>query len=315
VKLAVIDLSCHSGNTLNLAKQYPNTCVISSTGPDHYAYGGGIANFAGRFNAALTPGKSLEAVFLEARENYADFGFPMISSPQGGEVQARLYEAISPYMYYYNPNSDKQTAFLEREIKDTNHCAPEIHLAKLIREVENLLATVDGGETERTLREFQVGVRKYYDYLATLRADMRKLKFDVALKETEFSNEIKANPLKKIKREQSCVKYNGTQLLTLDFDRMHSYFKDRSIKLKGQESEQAAAILINIENAKKKRNELLTQHPELAGINNFWSNYPTRQQETHVLAVEVALAQRKVYDMLYKRSIATGPNPGRDFKL
>ena len=315
VKLAVIDLSCHSGNTLNLAKQYPGTCVISSTGPEHYAYGGGIANFAGRFNAALAPGRNLEEVFLEARVNYADFGFPMISSPQGGDVQSRLYEAISPYLYYYNPNSDKQTAFLEREIKDTNHCAPENHLAALIREVENLLKVADGGESERTLREFHAGVVNYYDYLAKLRADMRKARFDVALKETEFCTEIKANPLKKIKHEQSCVKYNGTQLATLEFDRMQDYFKGQSTKLKGQDAAQAAATAANIENAKKRRSQLLEQYPELAEIQDFWKKYPMRQQETHVLAVEVGLAQRKVYDMLYKRSTATGANPCRDFKL
>lgn len=315
VKLAVIDLSCHSGNTLNLAKQYPNTCVIASTGPDHYAYGGGISNFSGRFNAAMAPGKSLESVFLEARSNYADFGFPMISSPQGGEVQARLYEAISPYLYYYNPNSDKQTAFLEREIKDTNHCAPELHLASLIREVESLLAVADGGETERTLQEFHAGVLNYYDYLAKLRADMRKAKFDVALKETEFCTEIKPNPSKKVRRENSCIKYTGIQLMTLNFDRMLSYFRSQAAKLKGQEAAQALASINNIELAKKRRSELLAQHPELAQIQNFWSKYPTRQQETHLLAVEVGLAQRKVYDMLYKRSNATGPNPCRDFKL
>ena len=81
IKLAIIDFSCHSGSTLNIANK--NTCVITSTGPNHYGYTGSDQTFTSLFNSKLEKGKSLEEIYLEAREKYFDKSFPMIFSPQG----------------------------------------------------------------------------------------------------------------------------------------------------------------------------------------------------------------------------------------
>ena len=58
VKLAILDFSCHSGNSLALAND--KTCVISSSGPNHYGY----SNFPATFYENMSTGKNLEDVFL-----------------------------------------------------------------------------------------------------------------------------------------------------------------------------------------------------------------------------------------------------------
>ena len=92
IKLAIVDGSCHAGNSLSLANT--NTCVIAASGPKHYAY----SNFADIFAAQMKKGKNLEDVFFETKAQTQGGGFPMISTPEGVEVQDELYPYLTPYM-------------------------------------------------------------------------------------------------------------------------------------------------------------------------------------------------------------------------
>lgn len=314
IKLAIIDLSCHSGNTLNLANK--NTCVISGTGPNHYGYGGGGSTFTGKFNEKLSKGKSLEAVFLEARSDFYDMSFPMISSPQGQDIQKRIYDGITPYLYNYDPKHDKLTPFLEKEFATGEYChAEEIH-QKLITEVESLMSVSNKAGTKEAVDNFKKTANDYYTYLSNLRKDMKDAGFSSLEEKQEFCGAIPKEFVKKLKETKECMTYTNKQLLTLNFDNIITSFTSSAAKAQLPEDRAKYMAMVEfLEKAKIAKAKLIADNPNFANVEKFWESYPDRQSKTNELGFKVARAQQKVYDLLYRNSPATGPNPCRDFIL
>jgi hypothetical protein len=135
IKLGIIDFSCHSGNSIPLGNE--NTCVISASGPNHYAYN----TFATRFYEQMKPGLSLEDVFLKAREGDDTPAFPMISTSIGKKLSDDMYSLFSPFLNYRNSATgiaaDKLTPYLESLSNDANSCKRVSDYAKLISMVES----------------------------------------------------------------------------------------------------------------------------------------------------------------------------------
>lgn len=312
VRLGIVDLSCHSGSTLNLANA--NTCVIAATGPEHFSYGGG-ASFSAKFNQAMQKGRSLEDVFLAARSDYSDTSFPMISTPQGRDVQSRIYELLTPYLYYYDPKEDKQTRYLEREVTDRNACAPQEDLQELVALVDELLRAATGPEAQRELQYFKSSVTNYFTYLAQLRADMRAAGLPQALEKVSFCSPLKSPINRRGQRTRECTEYRVKDLLTLDVDRVQTHFRNLSRSARGEEALIAQAIVANLDQARKKKDELLRANPKLASVDEFWKRYPNRRQETFTMAAHVSKSHQRLFERMYRQSAATGPNPCRDFVL
>lgn len=80
VKLAIVDMSCHSGSTLNLASD--KTCVVSATGD-----GLGYTTSAESIGKNLIRGLSLERAFMRSRRIPVGAA-PQISSPAGKKTYA-----------------------------------------------------------------------------------------------------------------------------------------------------------------------------------------------------------------------------------
>ena len=100
VKLAIMDLSCHSGHTLKLST--PNTCIITGTGTDHPAY----PRFSQNLFNNLKKGVSLEDAFLTARMNESLPDYPMINTNAGNRVSSLEYKNISPFFDYVDAKKD-----------------------------------------------------------------------------------------------------------------------------------------------------------------------------------------------------------------
>lgn len=314
IKLAIIDQSCHSGNTLNLANK--NTCVISGTGPNHYGYGGGGSTFNSRFNEKLAKGKSLEEVFLEARSDFYDMSFPMISSPQGQDIQKRIYDGITPYLYNYDPKHDKLTPFLEKEMTSGEYCNADATHNKLIAEVNTLLTLSATAATKDAVEKFKQTVNEYYNYLAGLRTDMKNAGFTEMDQQQEFCGDIPKQYQAKLHETKKCMKYSNKQLLTLNFDNIiASFTKSANQATLPHDKASYMAMVAFLEKAKIAKAQLIADHPNYANIEKFWESYPDRQNKTNDLGFAVARAQQKVYDLLYRSSTATGPNPCKDFVL
>ena len=146
VKLAIVDASCHSGNSLSLAN--PATCVISASGSKHYGY----TNFAEAFGSRMKKGKNLEEIFLDTRKSVRGLGFPMISSPEGKAVQDDIYPLLTPYMYYHGDyrgmELDKIDTYLKLESNEVGMCKREM-------EYNHLLGVLDLIENVRSINERQ----------------------------------------------------------------------------------------------------------------------------------------------------------------
>ncbi|HXH74702.1 MAG TPA: hypothetical protein VNJ08_07035 [Bacteriovoracaceae bacterium] len=313
VKLAIIDLSCHSGASLPLANS--KTCVITSTGPNHYAYGGSDNTFSARFNKKLAKGKSLDEVFLEARAEYTDMSFPMISSPEGQDVQSRLYDRLTPYMFNFDKEHNKFSPYMEDKVAKGEKCdLPEQHQA-LISEADGILKVVNDDKTKKAIELFKKNVDAYYIYLSAVKNEMFDVGFHDMKKRHNFCTAIPANKKLKLKASDECMNYTNENLLTLDFDKIYKYFEEGSLKDNPVNKIHTLAVMENIKKARVKRDEVLKEHPEYTKIAKFWDSIPDLARRTEELANDVSKSQQKVYEQFYRQSKAPGPNPCRDFVL
>lgn len=85
VKLAILDMSCYSGQTVAHAGRFPKTCVISATSAETVA----VSDFTKSLAQRLKPNQSLEAAFTDARNSVAG-GWPQISGPAGRAAETAL---------------------------------------------------------------------------------------------------------------------------------------------------------------------------------------------------------------------------------
>ncbi|MBY0518237.1 MAG: hypothetical protein K2P81_15110 [Bacteriovoracaceae bacterium] len=312
IKLAVIDLSCHSGSIIPLANS--KTCVITGTGPNHYGYGGGGTTFSGVFNSKLKKGKSLEDVFLDARSDYKDTSFPMISSPQGISVQNKLYDPLTPYLYNFDPKHDKLTPYLLTEVADAaNLCRPFSQLESIEKLIAPLMDVAEISQSE--IENFREQVQSYYEYLEKIRSDMREVGFDRAKERIEFCGEVKANPSQGIPKARECMWYSVENLMSLNFDNIIATFTKNANENTGKERAEYLARVKFLEKAIIKRDELKAQYPKMSQMQDFWKSYPDHQRTTYEMAYKISRAQQKVYEAMYKTSTAQGPNPCKDFVL
>src|SRR5690606_13783194 len=157
IKLGILDFSCHSGVTQKLANK--NTCVISSTGPEHYSWGGTNSTFAAKFTESMRSGRSLEDVFLEAVKNKRDTGYPMISSPIGQEIQETMYPLISPYLHDTRSDLTRNKMkdyYNERYAKDRceNLNSDFDNLINFTYDIENIASTANYKKLRNLLTEY-----------------------------------------------------------------------------------------------------------------------------------------------------------------
>ncbi|MBC7427369.1 MAG: hypothetical protein H7336_02075 [Bacteriovorax sp.] len=141
VKLAIVDASCHSGNSLSLAND--KTCVITASGPKHY----GFSSFAEVFANNMGKGKNLEDIFLSTRDTLKGEGFPEISTPEGTVVQDEIYPLLTPYMFYHDEYRGMELDKIDTYLKSTaidgaaNYCARQneyVQLTTLLTLIEDI---------------------------------------------------------------------------------------------------------------------------------------------------------------------------------
>lgn len=294
IKLGIIDYSCHSGNTLALANA--NTCVISSTGPDHYA-GAGTLAFGTLIAKSLGSGKSLEDAYLEARSGFNDVSFPMISTPQGKEVQNKLYSSLTPYLYYYNPNQDKFIPFMEQNVSaGAESCNLDEGLGTILREVQNVSRFQMDKATAESLKNFQKAVSEYHSFLNEVKRKMQQHGLGEIGKKHKLCS------------GKECITYTTKELAMGDYANTIRFFESQNPK------EYKDQILI-LKQALALKEQILRDSPGAKDAVKFWNSYPDLQRRTSLLQSKVGASQRELYQLMYQHSEASGPNPCRDFKL
>lgn len=307
IKLAIIDFSCFSGNTLNLALK--NTCVISATGTDHYSY----TTFSSKFFESMEKGKNLEEVYLESRMVGKNIDFPMISTQEGQDIQDLLYKMLTPYLYFNDSRSDfdysnmynvknvnEKICSLEAQNKKLNLLLDQIQGLKKIQD-----EILDVSTLKKALDEYRNYQKKYEKNL-------------ISMKEVgdEIENILERDYQSQKKRWQGI---DPVSFLTKDYKELekYKYFKKMYDEAKTDEARKAFQnVLDEFVVAQKISDEVkdklsVKSHNIINTRDTIFKNLAT----TLKLASGVASEAKKVYNQIYRRSISKKSNPCRDFVL
>jgi len=309
VKMAIIDASCHSGNTVALADE--NTCVISSSGPNHYGY----TSFGYAFPNAMSKGKTLEEVFLEVRNNETAPSFPMISTNEGMSVYNELYTKLTPFLYDYDEKNDKLTPFLLRNNGEAQMCLTDANFKSLIQTIDNIedMNTVTKKILWWTYKNKEVD----FTELKRLLTQYKKTLDEAALKMREIGSE-------QFKKKETIQGFVGEvtwkDLLMTDYNELITKASER---LQAETNEKKRNALANnilyYTRANEKKQALLNSESGLAASVNQQKELMRSLTDTKVLSGSIAREERKLFDIMYKQAQKANPdkskNPCHNFKL
>ncbi len=311
VKLGIIDFSCHSGASIALSN--PKTCIISSTGPNHFAY----SSFPSEIIDNMKKGKSLEDVFLDSFDSRYDIAFPMISTAHGKKVQDKLYDLAGPFLLNFDSNSglDKLTPYLEKN-SSPEMCLMEENnfkeLLKLTLDAEKITMKVRQSDDYKNLRlalgKYKNVVEEYQESLSSL------VKDNIAKKSTTIcgteKNEVQPVPL-------NCKRFTFKELSITDFDSEIIRLQNLYEKSSGDDKNYVEGSLKLMKKAKEKYEEISAQYPSLKKYSEFMNKNKNFAGRTRGLAQKVAEELKPLYLDMYKdmASKDTSPNPCKDFKL
>jgi hypothetical protein len=295
IKLAILDFSCHSGNTLSLANE--NTCVISSTGTMHFGY----SNFVSNFTKKMKAGISLEDVFLSTRKETADNSFPMISTEEGKAINNDFYPAITPYLYYYDEDeyNDKMTEYLLSASTKNGLCQRHRQYDDLLSQLEGLYA-VSTLNANKSLPEIE---------------QIKALIADYKNKQDRYINLVRSWGIQELNhkemfvgsgvvgKQKETMKGNFTwkDLIESDLDRIIKNIS--SAKLAAKDPQTQAAFEASIEmhtKAREKQREILARYPNLKNYKHKFHEALNEFQGTYAIANKIALEERKLYDKMYE---------------
>lgn len=294
VKLAIMDFSCHSGNSLALANE--NTCVISSTGPNHFGYN----TFSSNFIQKMKAGKSLEDVFLAVRKETNDNSFPMISSEEGKAINRDFYPTITPYLYYYERDQklDKMTDYLLASSSSNGICLRKNQYDNLLAQLENLRA-VSALNASKSMPEIEKIKGLINEYKA--RQDryinlVRSWGTDELNRKETFTGHGTVGK----KKEMMTGNYTWKQLIESDFDTVIKNVS--SAKLGTRDPSTQAQFQASIDmhtKAREKQQEILARYPNLKNYKQKFREAISDLQGTYAVANKIALEERKLYDNMY----------------
>lgn len=305
IKLGIIDMSCHSGSTQVLANS--NTCVISSTGPNHFAWGGTPTTFAAQFSRNMKKGQSLEDVFINANKVKSDVSFPMISSPAGKAIQTKIYKEISPFLFDTRSEitTAKMKSYFEQEYAK-NQCLI------IDKNYDKLMSFVDEMDTIVKYQDFnqlRSMIDEYYDLQKGLRNSLKTQKAPALTQKQTFCTTIF--------NKKQCVTHSMSNIAAMDFSKS-SYFLQSQLKM----SRPPTTIDIQgqldlLKQMEQSRIKFFQDYPQLANTTVTFKDLNIKDK-TRRLSKGISEEFQKAYPNVYNNIAVekrTQPNPCRDIKL
>lgn len=316
VKLAFVDQSCHSGNSLNLAST--DACIISGTGSNHISYANvngflGFATpytFSGKFNKLLAPGKNLEDIFLKARMYGDTPDFPMISTPEGKEIQDMLYDLITPYLFYNDKGSSKLDDMYSTKKIDEISCRSENRFNKLMVTIANIeqMRNISLSKTSfvqlktalTVYRNYQVEYEKSYKDLKYVSGKIKNIIAKDYPKEIDMFNDVDLASMINANYDTSIETYQN----------VYDGIKNDSIKKMWKK---------DLEDLRAKKRITLEVKSRLSA-DDIWKlgkqkKMLEKSAVTYSYAKNVGVRLKKLYNELYRANKKTESNPCRDFVL
>ncbi|MEA9357883.1 hypothetical protein SHI21_16755 [Bacteriovorax sp. PP10] len=294
IKLGIIDMSCHSGNTQALKQNAPNTCIVTSTGPQHYGFAG-AGTFNGQLWNSFKPGVNLEQAFLEARLNARDNGYPMISTPAGTEIDSEVYKAITPYMYYKSPISDKLTNYIKTNSSDQLICQRENQFNELIAKINALEAAANGTKNGYSGQELKRLISQYKAQQDEMIKTLNQMGGSLA-DTVETFIEKKSGP------DSNPLQLSWKLIATSDPDGTIKYFQEQSKKTKNaKEKADYAAIIEKWNQVKLKKAEILRKYPSMSKLDETSKKLIAQMEDNYQAVFSITLQEKKFYNELYRK--------------
>lgn len=289
ITMGIVDLSCHSGNSLKLKS--PNTCVVTSTGPNHYGFAGGNS-FSDLFLANLTPGKTMEQAFLKARVESNDAAYPMISTEEQESISREVYSNITPYLYFYDPNADKITDYLSKVSKDQVTCQRENQFIALIKKIESmnqLLPVSRRNDLKNLISLYKKQQDKIINDIKNLGGHQLSQKENITTPITGG----KGRP----------VSWNHTwkEILDTDTDKYIKNFQAQAARAKtAQDKAEALAVAENYRKLQMKKEAITALYPNIKNYEAASKQLVKSLGENQLTAEKIAAQEKKFYDELYR---------------
>ncbi len=319
VKLALLDLSCYSGNTLKIKNK--DICIISGTGENEYGYSepdgsprNALTTFEGRFLDGMKSGENLENLFLKSRLGSVLQDFPMISTDSGIIVNDLIYKMLSPYFIYNDDRIfDFSNSYNAKNIDDAI-CKTQNEFSEIKKRInemsnissisKNILNTTGLGKALDAYRAYQLEFEKVYSDSLTA------------------ANEVKETILRDYPNEAELFnKEEGISILSLTVEREKSMaiFKEqvtveKNIFFKSTFQKMYDDLARKNEICKDISGKISTISKEK--IEKF-KKYYMKSDKTDKLAEKVAIEAKTLYDNLYRTDSGNRPknNPCKDFVL
>lgn len=304
INLGIVDLSCHSGNTMALKENAPNTCIVTASGPVHYGFAGAVA-FTDKFLAALRPGTNLEEAFLKARLESKDAAYPMISTSENDKIVDDVYKSITPYLYYYSPKADKMTPYVLENANPAQMCKRE-------EDFKDLTAKLDKLKSVMKSKRNSFNADKLKDLLVEYKDSQDKiLKSTMALGIYKLDNietfPVPANSSYILSNFK--INYTWKELIALDVDDNiadFERFKKMTESKKGKDDNQA--VIDFLKKVKVKKQQILGQNPKLNNYKKETENIVKQMDKSQAMANKIALQEKVFYEELYRRNQSNNPN-------
>lgn len=312
IKLAILDFSCFSGNTLKLAG--PHTCIISAAGENQFGYIATIdlkfssiaLAFSGIFTKKMEKGKNLEEIFLKARAEGSCPDYPMISTPEGRSIDQAIYNLMSPYLSYNTQHFPQFSEIYDGVDYSKATCKTAQQYNELIAQLESY---------KKLLKVGSVELYNFYVLLGMLeRYHKFQLQYEAKLKASLVSgNELLKIIHEKYPNQEELFNFEtGAAILSTDFDSSINEYKKYS-GVSSYFNEQ----LERLQTKKKIINEILNtqEGKKLKKVADELKTAQKNESKTYSLANDVALEAKKVYGSIYKKIQNKESNPCRDFVL
>ena len=299
VQLAILDLSCHSGESLRLESD--SACVITGSGPDHPSYG----SFVDLLFSKMKAGSSIEEAFLLARAEDNSPSFPMISTRFGKWSSKILYKLVKPYLYYHSPDelSSNLKDYLESSVGCMDGCtADEDHesLVSLVKKTKDFGDTVLS-EVERNelLKELQ----KYKEFQDQILEEMQFTKFPLLKTTEKIEISIVINN-KTVSQEEE---FSWKEILFSYPESSIDYFQKKLKAAKGSDRQDEMMNIARFEKIKQRRYEILKENEQLKDVPSVYDQLNQHAEKTRQSAYKISGLMNKMFVGYYRMFIKKYP--------
>jgi len=312
VKLAIIDLSCYSGNSQAFKSNAPHVCVISAAGPTQTALNN-YDGFSYHFLSQLNSGQTLEDAFLAGRSKATDTAMPMISTENGLNIQDSLYYLLKPFTDFESKYSDSLSQSL-KAFNINNQCQPGHYLEQLFSQLDQFSQISD--------MAIQSDIKLLKEKIIAYNRDLESIyqkdpKIDWSLYNKDFNILIEGSHQQKINFTfslQKIVESSPEIVMSMLETQIKNLENDPNVdSVVLEEKKVQLKLYSKIKNLKEVA---LSKMPMLSAVDRYFSQIASKVKDGEQKALEISKLEKKIYDEFYRKSRKINENdPCRLIKM